>query len=342
VNIQPQNIANNIQPNNNPYGGSTNSGSDSSNSDNLAPANSETAPDSYNRSGSVIYGNVSLDLYFSRAEYQRTDITKQGPNGVQTLRQELYRKFEAGLSLDFSFMARFDGAAEKMAKLDPSVFDKWMTTASDLMDLKQKDFEEFVKATDELFNEIEKVLGMGPNGLDKIANFFSNQVGGFLDSVKEKVDYFNANPLGQGEDLGLGIPGLLEDAKNSIPENLKQFFDEMLAKLTKELNGDPQMAGLKQLIENFRKLQADIFQQIKIDGQKDTENNETPDNEEAEIAPNGEGAPQPLNNQYQIQQVYYMEQSRYFSASYSLTQQTTGQPDGEGSDKPPLPLDTTA
>ncbi|HEB71134.1 MAG TPA: hypothetical protein ENI77_00755 [Nitrospirae bacterium] len=340
MNVQPQNTLSNIQPNNNPYGGSTNSGPDSSNSENLAPVNPEATPDSYNRSGSVIYGNVSLDLYFSRAEYQRTDITKQGPNGVQTLRQELYRKFEAGLSLDFSFMAKFDGAAEKMAQLDPSVFDKWMATASDLMDLKQSDFEEFVKATDELFNEIEKVLGMGPNGLDNIANFFSSQVGGFLDNVKEKMDYFNTNPLGQGEDLGLGIPGLLEDAKNSIPENLKQFFDEMLAKLTEDLNADPQMAAMKQLIDNFFKSQADFFQQLKVGGEEDTEDQQASDTEETETAPEGEGTIQPFN-QYQMQQVYYMEQSRYFSASYSVTQHA-GQPNGESEDKPPLPLDMTA
>jgi len=337
----PQNTLSNIQPNNNPYGGSTNSGPEPLNSNSLAPANSETAPDSYNRSGSVIYGNVSLDLYFSRAEYQRTDITKQGPDGVQTLRQELYRKFEAGLSLDFSFMAKFDGAAEKMAQLDPSVFDKWMATASDLMDLKQSDFEEFVKATDELFNEIEKVLGMGPDGLDNIASFFSSQVGGFLDNVKEKMDYFNTNPLGQGEDLGLGIPGLLEDAKNSIPENLKQFFDEMLAKLTEDLNADPQMAAMKQLIDNFLKSQSDFFQQLKVGGEEDTEDQQASDTEETDIAPEGEGTIQPFN-QYQMQQVYYMEQSRYFSASYSVTQQTAGQPNGESEDRPPVPLDMTA
>ncbi|VAX25119.1 hypothetical protein MNBD_NITROSPINAE04-383 [hydrothermal vent metagenome] len=341
VNIQPQNAPNNIQPNFTPYGGLPDSGSGPLDSQNLAPTNPETASDPYNGAGSVIYGNVSLDLYFSRAEYQRTDITKQGPNGVQTLRQELYRKFEAGISLDFSFMAKFDGAAEKMAQLDPSVFDKWMATASDLMDLKQSDFEEFVKATDELFNEIEKVLGMGPNGLDNIASFFSSQVGGFLDNVKEKVDYFNNNPLGQGEDLGLGIPGLLEDAKNSIPENLKQFFDELLAKLTKDLNGDPEMAGLKQLIDNFRKLQADFFQQLQIGGEKDTEDQQAPDTEETETAPKGEGTIQPFN-QYQMQQVYYMEQVSSFTASYSLTQQTAGQPDGQSGEKPLIPLDTTA
>ncbi|VAX25100.1 hypothetical protein MNBD_NITROSPINAE03-726 [hydrothermal vent metagenome] len=341
MNLQPPNTSSNIQPNFTPYGGSSGNGSEPSNSQNLAPANPETPPDSYNGSGSAIYGNVSLDLYFSRAEYQRTDIKKQGPNGVETLRQELYRKFEAGLSLDFSFMAKFDGAAEKMAQLDPSVFDKWLNAASDLMDLKQSDFEEFVKATDELFNEIEKVLGMGPNGLDNIASFFSSQVGGFLDNVKEKVDYFNTNPLGQGEDLGLGIPGLLEDAKNSIPENLKQFFDELLAKLTKDLNGDPGMAGLKQLIDNFRKLQADFFQQLQIGGEEDTGDRQTPDTKQTDIAPEGEGTLQPFN-QYQIQQIYYTEQVSSFTASYSVTQQTAGQPDGQSGDKPPVPLRLTA
>lgn len=345
MNILPPNILNRFQPNPTPFGGSNNSGSEPFNLPSLAPANPETTPDTYNGSGSVIYGNVSLDLYFGRAEYQRTDITKRGEDGgSQTFRQELYRRFEAGLSLDFSFMARFEGAAEKMAQLDPSVFDKWLNTASGLVDLKEDDFEKFVKATDELFNEIEKVLGMGPDGLDYIADFFSSQVDSFLDNVKEQMDYFDSNPLGEGKDLGLGIPGLLENAKDAIPENFKQFMDGLLARLSEGLYGDPQLDGLKQLMEYFRKLQADIFEQLTNNEKDEIKGEETPDAEQAAIAPEGEETVQPFINQYQIQQSYYLEQARSFTASYSITGQTAGQQDNEGGveGKPPHPLDLTA
>lgn len=347
MNILPQNSLNPIQPNRIPFGGSSDSGSTKPFSvNNLNPTNPETKPDSYKKPGSMIYGNVSLDLYFGRAEYQRTEYTRQGEDGsTQTMRQELYRKFEAGLSLDFSFMARFEGAAEKMAQLDPAVFDKWMSTASGLMDLKDEDFEEFVKATDELFNEIEKVLGMGPDGLDHIANFFSSQVDSFLDDVKEQVDYFDTHPLGEGEDLGLGIPGLLQDAKDAIPDNFKQFMDELLAQLSAGLFGDPQMAGLQQLIEHLQKLQAEFFDQLTNNKEKEDEDEDTADAEDPSSKPEGEETIQPYNNQYKIEQSYYMEEVRSFTASYSIVQQDADEhiDQGDGKDKPPpLPLDLTA
>jgi len=179
---------------------------------------------------SALFGHVSLSLYYGVEEsLTRQGVVNTANGGQASVRQELYRRFEAGLNLDFSFLKTFEGAEAKMASLDPSVFSKWSQTASDLMNLEEKDFEEFVKATDELFNEIEKALGMGPDGLDHIAGFFSSEVDNFLDDVRANAEYFKNNPLGEGKDMGLGIPALLERAKAGMPDRLREFLDGQMA-----------------------------------------------------------------------------------------------------------------
>ncbi len=209
--------------------------------------------DVFTPSSNAVFGNISLDLYYGREEYLRADYSKQTADGYSNVRAELYRRYEAELNLDFSFLSNFEGAAEKMSQLDPAVFDKWSQTASDLLDLKEEDFEEFVAATDELFNEIEKVLGMGPEGLDHVADFFSDQVDNFLDRVKTQVDYFDENPLGEGEDLGLNLPSLLGDAKAAIPQEFDNYIDEMIARLQEDMfENETQKSSMLEFLRAFR------------------------------------------------------------------------------------------
>ena len=74
----------------------------------------------YGPSGSMIYGSVSLDLNFSRSETLTQEYTRQGQDGYQSVRRQLTRQFDAGLSLDFSFLSTFDGAAEKVERNEKS------------------------------------------------------------------------------------------------------------------------------------------------------------------------------------------------------------------------------
>ncbi len=220
------------------------------------PADGLSQPTASKDYGSIVYGNVSLDLYASRSESLTRQIERQGPDGYRGLRQELSRRFEAGLSLDFSFLATVDGAVEKLSALDGSVMRDWMDTASDLLNLKEQDFKEFVKATDELFNEIEKVLGLGPDGLDNVADFFSGEVSRFLDDVKANMEYFDKNPLGASDSLGLDIPALGKTAKSNVPDDFKaymeKFLDDLFAQLLGEDNGENTL--LKTLDELFREI----------------------------------------------------------------------------------------
>lgn len=222
---------------------------------NYVPANGLSQP-SAPKNGSLVYGNVSLDLYTSRSESLTRQIELQGPDGYRGFRQELSRRFEAGLSLDFSFLAKVDGAAEKLSALDSSVMSDWMETASDLLNLKESDFEEFVVATDELFNEIEKVLGMGPEGLDYVADFFSQEVSAFLADVKTNMEYFDENPLGEGESMGLDIPMLGETARSAVAQDLQDFVNKILDEINANLIGQDGSKNslFKALDELFREI----------------------------------------------------------------------------------------
>lgn len=206
--------------------------------------------------GAVIYGNISLDLHFRRSESLAVDYISQDPDGVRQIHQELARRFEAGLSLDFSFLARFEGAADKLKNLDASVFSEWAGAAADLMSIKQEDFEEFVTATDELFNEIEKTLGMSPDGLDYAADFFTAQVKDFIGDVRERMEYFNSHPLGEGEDKGLGMLDILKAAKEALPDEFEKYLEELISKLTEDLSRSAgeifeSLKTLKEVYEEF-------------------------------------------------------------------------------------------
>lgn len=203
----------------------------------------------------VTIGSISLDLSFARSESLSTAASVKDSSGYASVRQDLSRSFESDLNIDFSFVSTDPGVADKLAKLDPSILSDWQKTATDLQSLNPQDYNDFVKATDGMFNEIEKALGMGPTGLDYAADFFKDKVGGFLNDVNKQMDYFNNNPLGSGPDMGLNIPGLFDSAKKAIPEDLSKYLDQLMKDLEKS---NPESELLKRLKEIFKKLMEEI------------------------------------------------------------------------------------
>ncbi len=197
------------------------------------PPKSETVEQGkpVSNTGGSLLGSVRLDLYYANEESLTRDFTSQNDTGYQSIHQEYQRRYEAGLSLDFSFLAKIDGAAEKLANLDQSVFNEWSAEAADLFSMSEKDFTEFVNATDGLFNELESALGMGPEGLDQVAGFFTSQVKSFLSDVKANQEYNEKNRLGEGKDAGLGIPAIAERIKENIPKDLEAFLRDLLEKM---------------------------------------------------------------------------------------------------------------
>ncbi|MBI5815134.1 MAG: hypothetical protein HZB29_05940 [Nitrospinae bacterium] len=200
---------------------------------------------------SLFYGHVSLDLSFSMSESLTRQTTSSGPDGYKTLTENMSRSFQAGLSLDFSFLQQFSGTTDKLSKMDQAVFGEWGQAASDLLDMNPKDFQEFVASTDKLFNEIEKALGLGSTGLDHVAQFFTDQVKGFLGDVKAQMDQFEKNPIGQGNDIGLNIPALFDKAKQAMPGDLQKFLEDQIARQSSE---DPKSELLKKLQEIYKRL----------------------------------------------------------------------------------------
>lgn len=272
----------------------------------------------------ALFGHVSLSLYYGVEEsLTRQGVVNTADGGQASVRQELYRRFEAGLNLDFSFLKVFEGAEAKMASLDPSVFAKWSQTAADLMNLKEEDFEEFVKATDELFNEIEKALGMGPEGLDHIAGFFSGEVDRFLDDVRANAEYFKNNPLGEGEDMGLGVPALLERAKAGIPDRLREFLDGQMAQIAQ--SGQEQDGALFELLKQLKE-RLDEW----IAGLKEGKEDETPP-----PAPE-KTSPQPMR-EFSFQMSF-----ESVSVTRAVMEYLNDAASPESLDTPDSPLDVTA
>ncbi|VAX23692.1 hypothetical protein MNBD_NITROSPINAE04-60, partial [hydrothermal vent metagenome] len=302
------------------------------------PAEVLSQPKTQGDSMSVVYGNVSLDLYASRSESLTTQYTSQGPDGYRSFRQELGRRFESSLSLDFSFLAKVDGAAQKLAELDSSLLDKWMAEASDLLNLREKDFQEFVIATDELFNELEKALGMGPEGLNYVSDFFTSEVDKFLDSVKENVQYFEKNPLGEGEDLGLGIPGIKDSVTKNIPDNFKAFLEKLMEQLNaEEFNGIDSLGSLlKSLDELYSEMLERFNEQI-----DNPENNRGNNRKESGNSSEKDSADQSSNNQFAFQSYeYYYERVITVSALLQYSAQEPAPAQVDISQPPPVDVTT--
>jgi hypothetical protein len=215
------------------------------------PAEQSVPPVNPQQADTVTLGSVSLDLNFARSESLSRTASVKDANGSASLRQDLSRSYESELKIDFSFAATAPGTAEKLANLDPAIMADWQKTAADLKSLNPQDYNDFVKATDSMFNEIEKALGMGSTGLDYAANFFKDKVGGFINDVNKQMDYFNNNPLGSGPDMGLNIPGLFDSAKQAIPGDLVKYLDQVMKDLEKS---NPGSELLKQIKEVYKQL----------------------------------------------------------------------------------------
>jgi hypothetical protein len=205
----------------------------------------------------VSIGSISLDLNFARSESLSTAASVKDANGYASVRRDLSRSFESDLKIDFSFASNDPAVAERLAKLDPSILADWQKTAANLKSLSPKDYNDFVKATDGMFNEIEKALGMDSTGLDYAADFFKDKVSGFLNDVNKEMDYFNKNPLGSGPDMGLNIPGLFDSAKKTIPDDLSKFLDQAMKDMEKS---NPDSELLKRLREIFKQLMDKLTQ----------------------------------------------------------------------------------
>ncbi|MBF0169860.1 MAG: hypothetical protein HQK87_02020 [Nitrospinae bacterium] len=196
-----------------------------------APANLATRPPKF-----TAVGGLSLNLSYARSESLAMEAQKQTADGrTLSLKQEMARSYEANLSVDVSFLSRIEGAAEKMANIDPQVFASWQKEAGDLFSFSDKEFNEFVDATNTMFDEVEKAMGMGPTGLDSIAGFMTGQVKGFLDDVKQNRDYMEANPLGEGEEMGLGVPALMEGRLADMPDALTDYLEKMKGQMDEQM-----------------------------------------------------------------------------------------------------------
>lgn len=231
-------------------------------SDKTNPASNPTGPDGLSsvnpqQADTVTIGSVSLDLSFARSESLSTSASVKDSSGYASIRQDLSRSFQSELNIDFSFASTASGVAEKLSNLDPSIFAEWQKTASDLLSLNTQDYNNFINATDGMFNEIEKALGLGSTGLDYVADFFKNKVGGFLNDVNRQMDYFNNNPLGSGPDMGLNIPGLFDSAKKAIPGDLAKYLEQ---RIKDPQNVGPESELLKRLKEIYKQLMEEVAQ----------------------------------------------------------------------------------
>lgn len=221
------------------------------------PAEQTHLPVNPQQADTVTFGSISLDLNFARSESLSRAASVRDANGYASIRQDLSRSYESELNIDFSFATTAPGVSEKLANLDPSILSGWQETAADLQSLSADDYNDFVKATDSMFNEIEKTLGMDSTGLDYAADFFKDKVGGFINDVNEQVDYFNNNPLGSGPDMGLNIPGLFDSAKEAIPGDLAKYLDQVMKDLEKS---NPDSELLKQIKEIYKRLMEELVQ----------------------------------------------------------------------------------
>ena len=215
------------------------------------PVEQPRLPVNPQQADTVTFGSISLDLNFARSESLSRTASVQDANGYASVRQDLSRSYQSELNIDFSFATTASGVSEKLANLDPSILADWQKTASDLQSLNSSDYNDFVKATDNMFNEIEKALGMDSTGLDYAANFFKDKVGGFINDVNEQMDYFNNNPLGSGPDMGLNIPGLFDSASKAVPGDLAKYLDQVMKDLEKS---NPDSELLKQLKDIYKQL----------------------------------------------------------------------------------------
>lgn len=221
------------------------------------PVEQPRLPVNPQQADTVTFGSISLDLNFARSDSLSRTASVKDANGYASVRQDLSRSYQSELNIDFSFASNAPGVSEKLANLDPSILADWQKTASDLQSLDPQDYTDFVQATDSMFNEIEKALGMDSTGLDYAANFFKDKVGGFINDVNKQMDYFNNNPLGSGPDMGLNIPGLFDSAKQSIPGDLATYLDQVMKDLEKS---SPDSELLKQIKEIYKQLLEKLVQ----------------------------------------------------------------------------------
>ncbi|MEE8483963.1 MAG: hypothetical protein V3S46_05130, partial [Nitrospinota bacterium] len=199
-------------------------------------------PDAKDSGYRLLFGEISLDLHFSLYERYSQSVVRQTADGYIELRNTVERAYKADYSFDFSFLAKLDQTALKLGGFDIGVLGEFVSAASDLTTLSEKDLKEFTEAASNLFDEMEKAVG-GDAGMfagmfDGAEALLKNSLTGFMRKVRDDLESFKAVSSSAGNATGADSPKLPSiDFQKLRRETMGNFDDglfDYLQKLLKE------------------------------------------------------------------------------------------------------------
>lgn len=201
------------------------------------------------------YYNLKFDFFYEKVlESSRRASVVQGDAGRE-LSQDLYQRLEARFSFDLSGLSFLAQQAGRAAGIDEETFTSFIEAAKGLSRFDESGLRTFLSEVDNLFNAVERILGLGADGLDDLAAVIKGGVKNFFGEVKalsQQIDTRDAEATAQ---FRAGLGNLLQSARE--PKSLSEQLDTRLRDAGVSENLRASIMKLAALIEHLEKRDPD-------------------------------------------------------------------------------------
>jgi len=199
---------------------------------------------------------VNFDLFFSISAKQMISQGENATGSFYDASEEMSSRFESNFSMEIS--GRFFSLADLAQEIGPKVLDSFSNAVKGLAGLDDKALAKFFDATEALFDEVEKSLGLSNNALDGIANEMKNTASSFFEAVSSaSQNVFPELKLDQ-------IFALPEELDSNGHTDLLTLLHDAASKRDATKNADGLLKALNSA-ENSKSLQNKINDQTPLE-----------------------------------------------------------------------------
>ncbi len=223
--------------------------------------------------GSIQAGGLNIsfqfDLFYELSSKVEAKMGRQGANRFAELSGKVSETFMGNFSLSIDPVGSFMNGTEKSLEISPETTGEFFDAVEGLADLSPEALENFLKESDEFFNELEATYGEAGGAFDQIKGVMQEQAKAFFADVEQA----RADALGGGAatealpaEGEAALPAANTDISALLPttdkENGNGSLIEMFFKPEVKVSQSDYQDFLKDFVEYAEKFKQQMFEKL--------------------------------------------------------------------------------
>ena len=220
--------------------------------------------------GSIQAGGLNIsfqfDLFYELSSKVEAKMGRQGANRFAELSGKVSETFMGNFSLSIDPVGSFMNGTEKSLEISPETTGEFFDAVEGLADLSPEALENFLKESDEFFNELEATYGEADGAFDQIKGVMQEQAKAFFADVeKARADAVGGTAAlpAEGE---TALPAATTDVSALLPgtesEEGNGSLIEMFFKPEVKVSQSDYQSFLKDFVEYADKFKQQMFEKL--------------------------------------------------------------------------------